>query len=142
MERGADIQAHREAMELRHHDVLETRALELLRGSEHLGPDESRDIVDDHPRAGLLTDVSSHAVRSRLQRDHVDALGGAVGDRGSLAGLEVQAGEASREVENAVDVEPDHAGKRPRRAGKALKPDIDGRTSRALCCLGRSDSTQ
>ena len=88
------------------------------------------------------TDVSRDAVGARLERHHVDAFGRAVGDRRSLARLEVQPVEAPREIEHAVDVEADHARERPRRSGQALEPDVDGRALARLCCLTMSESTQ
>ena len=140
----ADVEPHREAVQLRHHHVLETCALELLCVSEHFGPDEARHVVDDHParrrrpadvRAGFPPEMTRDPVRPRLERHHVDALGGAVGHRRSLARLEIQPIEAPREVEHTVDVQADHAGKRPRRAGEALESDVDPRVRLRLVLL-------
>src|SRR3989441_9736154 len=57
--------------------------------------DESGDVVDDRPRAGLTANVPGDAVRTGLERHHVHAFRRAVGDRGSLSGLEVEIGRAS-----------------------------------------------
>ncbi len=129
VKRRAHIEAHRQAVQFRHHRVLEAGALELLSIPEHFRPDEAGDIVHDGPSVGRIplgtvlarggpadkptTDVTRDAVRSRFQRAHVDPLGCAVGHLRPLPGLEVQPVEAAREVEHAIDVEAHHPSERP-----------------------------
>ena len=127
MKRGAHIEAHRQPVQLRHDDVFQTRALQLLAGPEHFRSDEAGDIVDDRPRTGLAAEVSRDAVGARLERHHVNAFRRTVGDGGSLAGLEVTPGKAAREIEHAINVESDHPAERRRRAGQALETDVDRR---------------
>ena len=79
MECGAHVEAHRQPVQLGHHDVLEARALQLVRGSEHLGSDEPGDVIDDRPRAGRSLNVPGDAVRAGFERHHVDAFRRAVG---------------------------------------------------------------
>ena len=114
-------------MQLGHHHVLQARPLQLLRGSEHFRSDESGDVVDDRPRAGLTANVPGDAVRTGLERHHVHAFRRAIGDRGSLSGLEVAPGEPARQVQHAVNVEAHHARQRPRCSREALEADIDWR---------------
>ena len=52
VKRRADVEPHRQAVELRHHHVFETGAPQLVRGSEDLRADEAGHVVDDRPRAG------------------------------------------------------------------------------------------
>ena len=85
-------------------------------------PATSLTIVHDRSASGGCD--ARHAVGARLERAHVDALGGAVGDLGALAGLEVEAAERARQLGDAVDVQAHHPGERPRRAGQALKADV------------------
>ena len=124
VERRAHVEAHRQAVQPGHHHVLETHALELIGARKHFRADESRHVVDDRPHRRRLADATRHAVGARLQRAHVDALGGAVGDLGALAGLEVEAAERARQVGDAVHVQAHHPGEGPRRAGQALKADV------------------
>ena len=49
VKRGAHVEPHGQPMQLGHHRVLETDALELFAACEHLRTDEARDVVDDHP---------------------------------------------------------------------------------------------
>jgi hypothetical protein len=85
------------------------------------------DIVDDRPRARVRLDVPRHSIRARFERHHVDAFGGAIGDRRPLAGFEVAARKSARQIENAVDVQADHARERLRRPRQALEPDVNRR---------------
>ena len=71
------------------------------------------------------TDVPRDTVRSGLERLHVDPFRRAVGDRRPLTRLEIESVEASRQIEDAVDIQRHHAGQRARRAGETLKPDVD-----------------
>src|SRR5262245_7611190 len=73
MNRRADIQAHRQSMELGHEAVFETGTFQLRAGPEHLGTDESSDVVDDRPHTGLSLNVPGNAVGACLERDHVHA---------------------------------------------------------------------
>ena len=127
VEGGAHVEAHGQPVQLGHHHVLEARPLQLLRGPEHFRSDEPGDVVDDRPRAGLPLNVPGHAVGAGLERHHVHAFRRAVGDRRSLPGLEVAAVEPARQVEDAVDVEADHARQRLRRPRQALEADVDWR---------------
>src|SRR4029077_7770589 len=97
-------------------------------GPEHLWTDEPRDVVDDRPRAGRSLNMPGDAIRAGFERHHVDVFGRAVGNRRSLSRLEVAAVERARQVENAVDIEADHAGQRLRRSGQTLEANVDGRT--------------
>ena len=63
VKRAADIETHRQAVELRHDGVFQARALELLGRPEDFRADEARHVVDDRPRACLLADVPRDAVR-------------------------------------------------------------------------------
>jgi len=86
VERRADVQTHRQAVQPGHDHIFEADAFELIARAEHLRPDESGDVVDDRPGARALPDAASHAVRSSLERPHVHALGDAIGDLGDRAG--------------------------------------------------------
>ena len=126
VERRADVQPHRQAVQPGHEQVFHAGALQLFRGAEDFRPDEAGDVVDDRPwrRTRPAAEMSSHAVGPRLERDHVDPLGVAVGHLGPLSRLEVEAIEGAGQLGESVDVKADHPGQRPRRAGQALEADI------------------
>jgi hypothetical protein len=125
VEGRAHVEAHRQPVQLGHRGVFETGAFELRGRAEDLGADEAGHVVDDHPRARLSADKTRDAVGARFEREHVHALGGVVGDGRPLAGLEVEAVEAARQIEHAFDIETDHPAERLRRAGETLKPHVD-----------------
>ena len=108
----AHIQTHGQSMELGHEAVFETGTLELRACREHFRANESCDVVDNRPHAGLLLDVPGHAVSARLERHHVHAVGSTVGHFRTLTGLEIQSRKVASEIEDAVDIHPDHAGDR------------------------------
>src|SRR4030095_5469030 len=78
MEGRADVEPHRESMQLCHDRAFETRAKELFAATENFGADESRDVIHDHPGAGLFTKISSDSVSSCFQRYPVDAFSGLI----------------------------------------------------------------
>src|SRR5882724_7769196 len=80
MKRSTDIEPHCDPVQFGHHRVFETRAKKLIAGSKDFRSDESRDIIHDRPRSGSLTDISSDAVSASLQRYHVDAFRGLIGN--------------------------------------------------------------
>src|ERR1041385_6866478 len=86
MKRGADVESHRDAVQTRHDEVLEARALQLFGGTEDLRTDETGDVVDNHPGARLAANRAGETIGARFERHHVDALCRAVGDRRALAG--------------------------------------------------------
>ncbi len=101
VQRGADVEADGQAVQLAHHRVLEAAAHQLLARAEHLGADEAGHVVEVHPRghgvAGrrlglghLLGQRAREAVLARLVHHHVEAVAVAVGRVGTLAGLEVE----------------------------------------------------
>src|SRR5262245_16018022 len=69
--------------------------------------------------------MSGHAVGARLERDHVDAFGGAVRHRGALSRFEVQSVEVACQLRDVGYVATDHADEGARGAGETLEPDID-----------------
>ena len=97
VERATDVEADAQSVQLAHHEILEAAANELLTRAEDLGPDESRHVVDMHPGLGPAGprhpagQQPREAVFPRLMHHHVDALGVAIGEVGSLPGLEIQA---------------------------------------------------
>ena len=96
VQRRADIQADGQAVQLAHDDVFQAAPHQLLAALEHLRPDESGDIVDMEPGAPrlhlreLCADGPAEAVLSGFEHHHVDAVRGAIGELGALAGLEVE----------------------------------------------------
>ena len=87
----------RQAVQLAHDDVLQAAPHQLLAVRNTSGPMKPGDIVDVQPGApGLRPCASSardgpaEAVLAGLEHHHVDAVGGAVGEVGALAGLEVE----------------------------------------------------
>jgi hypothetical protein len=125
VEGRADVEAHGDALQARHHEVFQAGPLQLLRRAEYFGADESGNVVDDHPCAGLLPDGAREPVRPRFERDHVDPFGRAIGHGGSLPGLEVQTVERTGEIQDRVCIEPDDAMQRSRCTGKTLEADVD-----------------
>ena len=83
-------------MELAHDDVFQAAPHQLLAALEDLRPDEAGDIVDMEPGAPglhlreLRSDGPAEAVLAGLEHHHVDAVRRAIGEFGTLAGLEVE----------------------------------------------------
>src|SRR6185436_7713959 len=125
VKRRADIEAHRDPMELCHHRVFEAGAQKLIAGAKDFGPDESRDVIHDHPCAGLLAKISSHAVSARFEGQHINTLSGLIGDRRTLTRFEIEAIESACQIEKPIDIKPDDSAESPRSAGETLKTDID-----------------
>ena len=93
---GADIQTDGQSMEFAHGDIFQAAPHQLFAALEDLRPDESGHIVDMEPGAPGLhlgeldSDRPAETVLSGLEHHHVDAVGGAIGKFGALAGLEVE----------------------------------------------------
>ena len=96
MQCRTDVQADGQAVQLPHDDVFEATPDQLLAALEHLGPYEPGDIVDVEPGATrlnfreLLPDGSAEAILPGFEDHHVDAVGGAVGELGSLPRLKIE----------------------------------------------------
>ena len=140
VERGADVQADAETVQLPHHEVFEAAADELLAGAKDLGPDEAGHVVEMHPRLDPTGprhpagEQPGKAILSRLVHHHVDALGVAVGEVGPLAGFEVQSPRSAagvgvaehlfeRDIERGIGRIP---------PGDALKPDAGAARGRGI----------
>ena len=77
-------------MQLRHHRVFQACPKKLIGGAENFRSDKPGHIVNDHPRTGLLPDVSCQPVVTGLQGHHVHAFVGMISEGRPLAGFKVE----------------------------------------------------
>src|SRR5690349_10381156 len=124
MKSSADVESHRYAVKPRHHDVFKTRPQQLLPSAENFWSDESGDIVHNHPTVCPLTNESRNPVRSRFERNHINTLGGLIGECGTLTRLEVEPVKSRRKSEQSINIEPHHPRYCLRGSGKTLKANI------------------
>jgi hypothetical protein len=120
VQRRADIQADRQAVQLAHDDIFQAAAHQLLARAEDFGADESGHIVQVDPRRGFVPRLPrfGHLLCERaskpccaIRESHIEAVAVAVGEVGALAGLKVQT-----ELTRALRGVPEHL----------LQADVEG----------------